>query len=119
MEREVTFAAVSRGVSKEEALRRAGEALDALGLARLIADGRRTWELSAGERRLVLLASALIAPAGWLALDEPTAGLDSARRARLAALVEARARTTPVLVASQDPVWTGQLGAKVVSLGDP
>ena len=46
--------------------------------------GRKTWSLSGGEKRLVSLAGALIAPTTLLALDEPTAGLDPARRAGLA-----------------------------------
>jgi energy-coupling factor transporter ATP-binding protein EcfA2 len=40
---------------------------------------RRTWGLSGGEKRLLSVAGAIIAPAALLALDEPTAGLDQAR----------------------------------------
>src|SRR6185369_14787066 len=78
--RESTFAAVARGVPKAEAVHRAATVFERLGVGALFQERRRTWELSAGERRLVLLAGAVIAPSGLLALDEPTAGLDPERR---------------------------------------
>ncbi len=114
--RELAFAAVSRGIPRPEALARAGAALARLGLGGEAFLTRHTWELSTGEKRLVLLAGALIAPAGLLALDEPTAGLDPARREALAGLVAERALTAPVLLASQDSAWVARLGAGVIAL---
>jgi ABC-type multidrug transport system ATPase subunit len=67
--------------------------------------GRRCWGLSGGEKRLVQVIGALIAPAGLLCLDEPTAGLDSLRRTALGGLISSRAQAGPVLVASQDAAW--------------
>lgn len=110
VEDEVAFAATARGVGRDRALGEAARAFEALGSPGLLGEGRRTWELSAGERRLVLLVGALIAPAGLLALDEPTAGLDPARRAALARLVRQAATRTPVLVAGQDSDWISDLG---------
>ena len=117
VEKEVIFAAVARGVSPSEARSRAAAALERLGVGRLLADRRRTWELSAGERRLVLLAGAVIAPAGLLGLDEPTAGLDPDRRNLLAPLLAERAEVSPILLASQDQPWIDLLGCRRLLLG--
>jgi ABC-type multidrug transport system ATPase subunit len=62
------------------------------------------------------VVAALVAPAGLVLLDEPTAGLDPARRAALADLVRERARASPVVVASQDQAWIAALGAQVLTL---
>ena len=74
--------------------------------------GRKTWGLSGGEKRLVSLVGALIAPASLVALDEPTAGLDAERRAGLARLVGEVAQTSSVLVASQDDGWLAAVSAR-------
>lgn len=116
VEREVIFAAVARGMPAGEAKRRAAEVFDRLGVRALFQEHRRTWELSAGERRLVLLVAALIAPSGLLALDEPTAGLDPDRRAHLAELVGEVARERAVLIASQDESWLLRMECRTVGL---
>jgi energy-coupling factor transport system ATP-binding protein len=108
--REIAYAATRRGLSRVEANARAIRELSRFGF-----DGerflmRRTWELSAGEKRVVLLVAGVIAPAGLLALDEPTAGLDPGRRAALERAVLERAEIGPVLVAGQDREWLGGLG---------
>jgi len=117
VDREVAFAARARGVSDEEVRRRIEEVLERLGISKLGNRQRRTWELSAGERRLILLAGALIAPAGLLALDEPTAGLDPERRQRLAVLLSEIGKDRPVLVASQDSDWIDRLGGRTCVIG--
>jgi ABC-type multidrug transport system ATPase subunit len=78
---------------------------------------RRTWTLSTGEKRLVEVIGALIAPASLVLLDEPTAGLDPERREALAGLVALRAGIDPVLIASQDLEWVGMAGAHRFRLG--
>jgi energy-coupling factor transporter ATP-binding protein EcfA2 len=116
VENELAFAATRRGLGRSEALARASALLERLGLggARFLA--RRTWELSAGEKRLALTVAGLIAPAGLLALDEPTAGLDRERRAALAECVRERAAAGAVLVASQDLDWVAATGARLIRL---
>ena len=113
---EVAFAAVSRGAGPEETLAWAAATLERLGLPGREFLARRSFDLSAGEKRLVLVVAALAAPASAVLLDEPTAGLDPARRLALADLVLERADRGPVLVASQDAEWLGWVGASVVPL---
>jgi energy-coupling factor transporter ATP-binding protein EcfA2 len=113
---ELAFAAVSRGVPRAAALDRGLDALERLGFG--VRDlERRCWDLSSGERRLIEVVAGLIAPSRLLALDEPSGGLDPARRAALADLIRERADSGPVLVASQDPAWAESLQGEVRTLG--
>lgn len=114
---EIVFAAVTRGLGRAEAIAAAAEHLRAADLDPNHLLGRRTWTLSTGEKRLVEVIGALIAPAGLVLLDEPTAGLDPGRRAGLAGLVAMRARRDPVFLATQDAGWARSLGGHVVRLG--
>jgi len=116
---EVVWAATSRGLERGRALELAAEYLQALGLEARSFLARRQWSLSGGEKRLAGLVGALVAPAALWVLDEPTAGLDPARRAALAALLKRVSSSGPVLVASQDPVWVNSLGARTFELGAP
>jgi energy-coupling factor transporter ATP-binding protein EcfA2 len=114
---EVRYAACARGRTREAALAAAAREFAALGFEPDALFDRRTWELSTGAKRLVEVVAALVAPAGIVLLDEPTAGLDPGRRAALASRVRDRARTSPVVVASQDRAWIDALGADVQVLG--
>ena len=116
---EVLYAARVRGRARADALAAAQDAFARLGFEPGTLLGRRTWELSTGEKRLVETIGALIAPAGLILLDEPTAGLDARRRHGLADLILARAATTPVVIASQDRRWLQTLGAERVEVAGP
>jgi energy-coupling factor transporter ATP-binding protein EcfA2 len=113
---EATYAATSRGLTRAEALDRVSEMMARLRMDRSSWRSRRTWELSTGEKRILEVVSALVAPACLYVLDEPTAGLDSERRAELVGVVAEVSRSAPVLVASQDREWLERLGSKLVDL---
>ncbi len=116
---EVVYAAVSRGVPRAVALEQAALLLERLrpGSGGLLE--RHTWGLSGGEKRLLSLAAALIAPASLYVLDEPTAGLDPHRRLALAGIVEELSRRAAVLLASQDRAWLDGSAARRHQLGGP
>lgn len=113
---ELVYAAVSRGVGRGVALEHAAACFESLGLSPAEFFERRCWGLSGGEKRLVQVIGTLIAPAGLLCLDEPTAGLDAMRRMALGGLVSRRAEAGPVLVASQDAGWISAWAARSVVL---
>ncbi len=83
-------------------LERARTALDRVGMAE--AANRRFQDLSGGQQQRVLIARALCGEPRLLLLDEPTAGLDSAARARFYALVcdLQRAQGLTLLCATHD-----------------
>jgi energy-coupling factor transporter ATP-binding protein EcfA2 len=114
---EVVYAAVSRGIARQEAVGRASRLLERLGLGAPGFLERHTWSLSGGEKRLLSLVGGLIAPAALHVLDEPTAGLDARRRAVLGGIVGEVARGTALLVASQDGAWLDGLAARRCRLG--
>ena len=117
VEDELLFAPVSRGAPRDRALEEARRSLARMGFDPGDFLGKRCWWLSGGERRVVAVLAALLAPASLLALDEPTAGLDPGRASALLDLVAERAERGPVLVASQDLGWAESLGADVFQLG--
>jgi energy-coupling factor transport system ATP-binding protein len=95
------------------------ELLEAAGLSAL-AD-RHPRDLSGGERQRLALAvaAASAAPPAVVCLDEPTRGMDRARKADLAAEVGALAAAgTAVLVATHDPEFAAAFADRVVLLGD-
>jgi energy-coupling factor transport system ATP-binding protein len=117
VEDELVYAAVRRGLGRRSALAAARTALEKLGLPADHMLRRRCWWLSGGEKRLIEAVAGLIAPAGLLALDEPSAGLDEQRRAALAELIRERSERGPVLVATQDAPWGALLGGAWIELG--
>src|SRR5207249_5354364 len=98
------------------------EALDRFGLS-AIADWPCRW-LSAGQRRRLVLARLLAAPAPIWLLDEPTAALDSDGEAVLtAAIIAHRAAGGRVVLATHQPIAiegaaTLALDEFAVALGD-
>jgi energy-coupling factor transport system ATP-binding protein len=113
---ELIDAARWRDVPRAEAERRARPLIERLNLSRLARPGARSWSLSAGEKRVVSLVSSLIAPASAYLLDEPTAGLDPARKGALSAILRDIANDSPVVIASQDPAWVNSIAATVVTM---
>ena len=93
-------------------------ALEAAGLAALA--GRHPRDLSGGERQRLALAIVLDGePPAAVCLDEPTRGMDRARKHALAAhLRELAARGSAVLVATHDAEFAALWAARTVLLGD-
>ncbi|MCD6569477.1 MAG: ABC transporter ATP-binding protein [Deltaproteobacteria bacterium] len=71
---DVAFGPLNLGKSPEKAILVARETLDKLGIAGL--EGRVTYRLSGGEKRLAALATVLAMKPEILILDEPESGLD-------------------------------------------
>jgi putative ABC transport system ATP-binding protein len=91
------------GVSARDALRRADEMLDLLGLARK--GDSRPAELSGGEQQRVAIGRALIKEPSLCFADEPTAALDWAHGQQVIELlrVAARNRGAAVVLVTHDP----------------
>ncbi len=77
----VAFPLRERKVSKEETVRRVGEALELVDLAGM--DKRRPHELSGGQQQRVALARAVVFSPSVLLLDEPLSALDRKLRQSL------------------------------------
>ena len=75
VEKDVAFGPRNFGLSKEEALQKAREALKLVGLDESFY-GRSPFELSGGEKRKVAIAGILALDPQILVVDEPTSGLD-------------------------------------------
>lgn len=102
---------------------RAGRAADpaatlaGLGLAH--AAGRHPRDLSAGERERVALAAILVAAPSILLLDEPTRGMDAARKRALGELLtHLRGEGVAVAMATHDVELVAAIATRVVLLGD-
>jgi energy-coupling factor transport system ATP-binding protein len=98
-------------------------ALRAVGLEHAVDVDPR--DLSGGERQRLALAIALAGRMegeelpGLVALDEPTRGMDRARKDELVALIEGLAgRGAGVVVATHDVEFAAEFAARVVLLGD-
>jgi len=116
VEDELLFAAATRGRPVPEARAAAAAALAEAGYVPPQLFRRRTWTLSAGEKRVVSVLGALLAPAALVLLDEPTAGLDETRRRAVGRWVAEAGRRRPVLIASQDEAWLRATAARVVEI---
>jgi len=81
VQEDVAFGPLNMGKSEKEALEITKRALNYLGLQGF--EHRITFKLSAGEKRLVALATVLAMEPEILLLDEPTSGLDQETKSRL------------------------------------
>ena len=87
VEKDVAFGAKNFGANKEEALKKAHQALNSVGLDESYFK-RSPFELSGGEKRRVAIAGILAIEPDILVLDEPTAGLDPKGATDIMSLVE-------------------------------
>lgn len=90
VEEDIAFGLRNLGLGREEATRRARDALDREGLGHLA--GRPVETLSGGELQLVALIGVLVMEPSIVVLDEPTTMLDLRNRNRIAARIEGLAQ---------------------------
>jgi ABC-2 type transport system ATP-binding protein len=79
---------------------------------------KRVRALSGGQRRRVVLAQALLGQPDLLVLDEPTAGLDPAQRARLRDTLGTAGQTSTVVISTHQTEDVAALCERVVVLVD-
>jgi cobalt/nickel transport system ATP-binding protein len=111
---DVAFGPLNLGRSPPEARADAEQTLDVLGLGGF--SGRVTHRLSAGEKRLVALATVLAMRPDVLLLDEPTNGLDERSEGRL--LEHLQGLGQAMLIVSHDRRLLKRLATRIVSLSD-
>ncbi|WP_217914426.1 ABC transporter ATP-binding protein [Miltoncostaea marina] len=105
------------GVPRAERRALVARAMEELDLAELAE--RHPLDLSVGQRERVALAAALVARPGVILLDEPTRGMDPARRGALADVLRARAAEgAAVLVATHDEGFAARLAGRHLDLRD-
>jgi energy-coupling factor transporter ATP-binding protein EcfA2 len=105
------------GLPAHERRARVAEALAEFDLERLA--GRHPLDLSVGERERVALAASLVARPGVIILDEPTRGMDPARKRALAAALRARAEQgAAIMLTTHDAVFACAAADRTVYLDD-
>ncbi len=95
---DVAFGPLNLGLKQEEAIRRAIEALETVGMAHTA--NRSPHQLSLGERKRVAIATVLAMQPRVLILDEPTANLDPRSRRQLIKLL--KQLTVTKIIATHD-----------------
>jgi energy-coupling factor transport system ATP-binding protein len=114
---EVEYALARIGLPARERRARVAAALAEFDLEAM-AD-RHPLDLSVGERERVALAASMVARPGVILLDEPTRGMDPARKAALARVLRARAAEgAAVMLTTHDAVFAGLAADRTLYIDD-
>lgn len=95
---DVAFGPKNFGVSKDQAIELAKNAIETVGLDFESIKSKSPFDLSGGEKRRVALAGVLAMKPQILVLDEPTAGLDPQGKREILALVKSINKTNGITV---------------------
>lgn len=118
VEKDVSFAPKNFGVPKEEAIEKAHEALQRVGLNESFYS-RSPFELSGGEKRKVAIAGILAAHPDVLILDEPTAGLDpAASKETMDLFKQIHSEGTDVFLVTHDMNLVARYADRVIVIDD-
>lgn len=109
---DVSFGLIANGMNIQQAHERAGRILADLGISHLAQ--RVPHKLSGGEKRMVSFAGVLACEPEMLALDEPTAALDSKARRRVINFLRDSDKT--ILLASHDLDMTLDICSRAIIL---
>jgi len=111
---DVAFGPLNQGLDRNDAQRRAEEALKTVGLAGF--EDRVPYRLSGGEKKLVALATVLAMRPEVLVLDEPTTGLSPEAKERLIEILQNLDMAR--LVVSHEPDFLAATTERLIAMRD-
>lgn len=112
----VELALTISGVKKEERVKRAKEALDAVGLAGLYK--KKPNQLSGGQMQRVAIARALVNNPEIVLADEPTGALDSETSVQIMELLKEVAKSHLVIMVTHNPELANKYATRIVKMKD-
>lgn len=110
---EVAYGPENFGLNKDQIPETVEEAMNTVGLDYMLFKDRSPHELSGGEKRRVALAGVLASKPAIIALDEPTAGLDSAGKKALVETITRLNRKSGITV-----IWVTHEITEISALAD-
>ena len=118
IEKDVSFGPLNFKVPKEEALKRAHEALKLVGIKEEYYS-KSPFELSGGEKRRVSIAGILALQPDILVLDEPTAGLDPVGTKEMLSLFKSlNEKGTTIILVTHDMNIVFEYASDVIVMDD-
>ncbi|MBR6505652.1 ABC transporter ATP-binding protein/permease [Candidatus Saccharibacteria bacterium] len=112
----VRLALTLSGISKREAVKRAKNALIAVGLAEHV--NKKPNQLSGGQMQRVAIARALVNDPEILLADEPTGALDTDTSVQIMDILKEVARDRLVIMVTHNPELAEKYATRIVTLRD-